>query len=116
MRDLDYPVLASAENIDYVAPCLFNFVPGGGGVFAQNPHIMPHLSYPGHRRLNHTRLDTALRPICLDTDTLHDVVAGYCLTIFCRPSSRIGYQVDGTHDFCRPWHSGRLHTIDKGTL
>jgi hypothetical protein len=52
-----------------------------------------------YRRLGCTCLDTDIRPICLDTYALHDVIAWYCLTVFSRPTPRVRHQVNGTHSF-----------------
>jgi hypothetical protein len=44
----------------------------------------------------------------MDAGVLHDVVAWYCLTIFCRSTPRVGHQVGDTHEFHLSWRFGCL--------
>jgi hypothetical protein len=75
-----------------------SFHPCPGGVcvrkiYASYLCITSHLLRPRHRQLERMLQDAALCPIYLDISTIHDVVAWYCLTVFCQSTPHVGHQV-----------------------
>jgi hypothetical protein len=97
-------------NHHHVVPCPLRFA-RGECTWEKNPCLLSLHDVPsvglGAPPIRGMCLDTALRPIRLDTCAFHDVVVWCYLTVFCQPTSIVGYQVGSTHDFHLTGRSGR---------